>query len=209
MNSAEAFARAVGGRLAHVTACVNLPPIVRDGLMSAHALAERADVDPSTLLLRRERRCIGTAVLNHQQPIVHGLKSARNMLDGHSPESWAAQLDKRVFLWPAAKVTRFTASIQRNIDATVIWLDPTLLAEAMLDYIDLSPLNSGSFEQGAAHARRGDWLYVPLSAGIEQFRINRMARGLKSTRDQVREVSLRATIPPDLLHSLRQGSYPG
>lgn len=197
--SVGAFTRAVGGRLAHVTATSNQPSINRDGLMSARVLAERAQVDPSTLPLRRDRRRLGAATLNHQLPIMHGLRSAERVLDGHSPASWAAQLDTRVFLWPKGKFAKFAASIARSIDATVLWLDPAPLVEAMYDQIDLSPLNSGSFEQGASKAVRGDWLYVPLSAGLEAFRTNRLSRGLKTTRDSVREVSLRAPIPPALL----------
>ncbi|MEO0692434.1 MAG: hypothetical protein AAFY90_06120 [Pseudomonadota bacterium] len=197
-----AFARSVGGRLAHVTATQNIPSIRAHGLLSAEALAQQAGVDPATLPLRRERRRVGHALLNHQLPIVHSLRAARVVLDGHSPQSWAAQLDRRVFLWPCQKVSRFAASFGRSVETTILWLDPEALARAMGDQIDLSPLNSGSFEQGAARAVRGDWLYVPLQAGLEAFRTNRQSRGLKATRDVVREVSLRAPIPPDLLRKV-------
>ncbi|MEL6887413.1 MAG: hypothetical protein AAFO86_01765 [Pseudomonadota bacterium] len=197
-----AFARSVGGRLAHVTATPNIPSIRAYGLLSAEGLAQRAGVDPATLPLRSDRRRVGGAILNHQLPIVHGLRAAHSVLDGHTPQSWAAQLDRRVFLWPQDKVRKFAASFGRSMDTTVLWLDPVALAEAMGDKIDLSPLNSGSFEQGASKAARGDWLYVPLHAGLEAFRINRQSRGLKATRDVVREVSLRAPIPPDLLREV-------
>lgn len=198
----NAFARSVGGRLAHVTAHVNVPHILADGLLSAEALAQRAGIDPATLPLRTDRRRVGAATLNHQKPIVHGIRAARAMLDGHDPTSWAAQLDRRVFLWPHHKVKRFAASFGRHVDTRVLWLDPVRLAAAMGDQIDLSPLNSGSFEQGASKAVRGDWLYVPLSAGLDRFRTNRQSRGLKATKDVVREVSLRAPIPPDLLREV-------
>ncbi len=119
----RAFARAVGGRLAHVTATVNLPGIRQNGLMSASDLTRQAGIDPARILLRADRREIGQATLNHQKPILHGLRAARAMLEDHTPESWAAQLDARVFLWPAAKITRFTASLNRTIPASILWID--------------------------------------------------------------------------------------
>lgn len=194
-----AFARSVGGALAHVTAVENVPHILEHGLMSAEALAQRADVDPATLPLRRDRRRVGHATLNHQRPIVNGLRSARLVLEGHDPESWAAQLDRRVFLWPRAKVQRFAASFERSVETRILWLDPARLADLMAEQIDLSPLNSGSFEQGASKAVRGDWLYVPLTDGLDAFRRNRQSRGIKATADVVREVSLRAPVPPMVL----------
>ncbi|WP_415920427.1 DUF7002 family protein [Tateyamaria sp. SN6-1] len=198
----DAFARSVGGRLAHVTASTNVPHILRNGLMSAAALAENAGVDPSTLPLRATRLRVGDALLNHQKPIVHGLRAAEAVLEGHSPHSWAMQLDQRVFLWAARRVTRFAASFARSVETTVLWIDPVRLAAAMGPQIDLSPLNSGSFRQGAARAVRGDWLYVPLSDGLEAFRSNRIRRGHARTRDQVQEVSLRAPIPPEILREV-------
>ena len=200
--SCAEFARAVGGRLAHVTATANVPHILRAGLMSAETLAIRSGVDPGSLPLRSDRRRVGDAILNHQLPILRGMRAAHTLLEGHSPESWAAQLDRRVFLWPQHKVRRFAASFGRSVETRVLWFDAAALAQAMEDRIDLSPLNSGSFEQGASKAVRGDWLYVPLSAGLAAFRENRVARGLKTTKDQVREVSLRAPIPPALLQEV-------
>jgi len=200
------FVRAVGPRVAHVTAVENLPMIRTYGLMSAHAAAQAIGLDPEDLALRRTRvRLSGngrSARLNHQRPILHGLAAADRLVEGHSARSWAETLDQRVFLWPEAKGHAFRESIKRDLATAMIWLDSRRLADALFDAIDLSPLNSGNFTQGGAHARRGDWVFVPLSAGLMAFRENRRRRGLVKARDSVREISLRRGIPPNLLADL-------
>ena len=114
----EDFRRAVGDRVAHVTAADNLPFIRRYGLMSAQALAAALDQPGDSLALRRSRRVLQhgarTAVLNHQRPILHGISAAARVLDGHSVESWAHALDQRVYFWPKKKGQRFAASIRRD-----------------------------------------------------------------------------------------------
>ncbi|MBY5932782.1 hypothetical protein KUV51_07205 [Tateyamaria omphalii] len=200
-----AFVNAVGGKLAHVTASTNLPSIKATGLLPASNLATAAGIPHANIALRNHRMQVGPATLNHQKPILHGLRAAHRVLDGHTPESWAHQLDQRVFLWPERKGHAFAASIKRDLDITILWLDATKLAEALHDHIDLSPINSGNFTQGGAHARRGDWLYVPLTAGLDTFRQNRSKRGLKHTPDSVTEISLRCPIAPDLLADVTIG----
>ncbi|MEM8654639.1 MAG: hypothetical protein AAGF36_07815 [Pseudomonadota bacterium] len=118
------------------------------------------------------------------------------------PKAGRHQLDARVFFWPERRGQAFAKSIQRDLDISVLWLDTAKFAEALGQYIDLSPINSGNFTQGGAHARRGDWLYVPLTAGLDTFRQNRLKRGLKNTPDTVAELSLRRPIAPDLLRTL-------
>ncbi|WP_299041538.1 hypothetical protein [uncultured Tateyamaria sp.] len=192
----------MGGTLAHVTASSNLASIHVTGLRPAAQLARDARVDDATIAMRDRRLRIGSATLNHQKPILHGLNAAYRVLDGHTPHSWARQLDTRIFLWPARKGRAFAASIERELDISVLWLDAGRLAQAIGAHIDLSPINSGNFTQGGAHAHRGDWLYVPLTAGLDAFRRNRVKRGLKRTPDTVTEVSLRCPIAPDLLRDL-------
>ncbi|MEM6372903.1 MAG: hypothetical protein AAF727_09015, partial [Pseudomonadota bacterium] len=194
--------RQVGGRLAHVTARCNVASIRATGLRSAHALAQDGGVSPADLCLRKTRVTAGSALLNHQKPIVHGLRAARRVLDGHTPDTWAAQLDRRIFLWPRARAARFAASFRRSVDTEILWIDPVRLGAAMWDHLDLCPLNSGSFEQGASKAVRGDWIYVPLSRGLDAFRDNRRLRGHATRRDSVGEVSLRAPLPASILNEV-------
>ncbi|KIC48954.1 hypothetical protein [Tateyamaria sp. ANG-S1] len=199
------FVKAVGGTIAHVTASTNVRSIRAKGLRPASQLAADAGIDPTDIALRNHRMQVGPATLNHQKPILHGLNAAHRVLDDHTPESWAHQLDQRVFLWPERKGQAFAASIKRDLAITILWLNTTKLAEAFREHIDLSPINSGNFTQGGAHARRGDWLYVPLAAGLDAFRHNRSKRGLKRTPDTVTEISLRCPIAPDLLTDLLIG----
>lgn len=208
MSLAHDFAEAVGGALAHVTAACNLALIERDGLKSAHDLAQDAGIESSSLALRPDRVRVGDALLNHQKPFCNCLDAARNVLDGHSPESWAAQLDRRVFFWPDRLRADFEASIDVDVPVAVLKLDALKFAEAYLDKLYLCALNSGSFRQISADPAkktgiRGDWIYRPLAQGIDAFRRYRRDRGHVKGLDHVKEVSLLCSIPPGTLASLR------
>ncbi|MEM8654640.1 MAG: hypothetical protein AAGF36_07820 [Pseudomonadota bacterium] len=86
----DAFIKAVGDTVAHVTASTNLPSILQNGLLSAEALAQDAGRGPAEIALRDNRMQVGPATLNHQKPILHGLNAATRVLDGYTPQSWAA-----------------------------------------------------------------------------------------------------------------------
>jgi len=189
-----------GSRLVHITAAENLAGIRARGLLPVLDLAKAVGEDPAAFLLRKDRVRVGGARLNHQRPILIGLAAAHRMLEGHTPESWAEQLDARVFLWPEGQGRRFARSVQRDVDSVALWFDTAKLAELLWERIELSPLNSGNFTQGGAHARRGDWLFVPLQSGAEAFRTNRLNRGLVRGRDGLREVSLRGAIARDIVN---------
>lgn len=200
--TAEEFVRLVGPTLVHITPASNLAGIQTDGLLPAATLAARAGVPADDILLRADRRLLrspaGTAQLNHQRPLRMGLNKAADFLDGHTPQSWAAQLDRRIFLWPARKGAAFAASLAQQ--TAVLTLDARRLFDALAGYIDLSPINSGNAQRRPA--RRGDWLYVPALSNVEAFRENRRARGLVRTRDSVTEVSLTAPLPAAILRAL-------
>jgi hypothetical protein len=208
VSLAADFAEAVGGSLAHVTAASNLPGIKSEGLRSARDLAEAAGVALSDLELRSNRLAVGKALLNHQKPFRAGLRAASNVLDGHTPKTWSAQLDQRIFFWPDGAQDRFQASIDADVPTTVIRIDALAFAEAVEDHIDLCALNSGSFRQISADPARktgvrGDWIYRPLSEGIGAFRSYRRNKGLVKSLDCIREVSLRCPLPPGVLDALR------
>ena len=90
------------------------------------------------------------------------------------------------------------------MDIATLWIDTEGLLTHYADQLDLSPINSGNFSQGGAHAQRGDWLFVPVSRGLSAFRENRIARGLATSRDRITELSLRASIPAELLSDILQ-----
>lgn len=200
--AARDLAALAGSRLAHVTMAGNAKSIMSRGLFCPRDLCVRHGVDPASIRLRGTRCRVGPAQLNHQRPILHGLGAAAAMLDGYTPQSWAGQLDGRVFFWPERDGERFAASLRHDGDVAVIWLDTAKVADALARRIELSPINSGNFRQGGARVRRGDWLYVPLTAGAAAFRGNRVARGLVGAPDRLREVSVRGSIPADVLAGL-------
>ncbi|KNG92376.1 DUF7002 family protein [Pseudaestuariivita atlantica] len=200
--SEAAFIKAVGTRLAHVTAASNVALIRKQGLHPAAALARAAKVDPATLALRRTRMELsGGAVLNHQLPIVHGLRAAHREIEGYSPEEWAEQLDSRVFFWPARKGADFAKSIARDVPIATLWFDAGAFYRAHADRIDLAPGNSGNFLQGGSHMRRGDWFYVPATR-MADFSRNRARQGINKGGDIVKEVSLRGSLSVAELNDL-------
>ncbi len=202
----EAFAKAVGGALIHITAASNLPLIREYGLRPAARLAQLAGIDPHSIILRKDRECLSisdrTATLNHQLPIRHGLNAARKMLDGYTPEEWAKQLDERIFFWPKSQGLDFAKSVKADLPIHAFELDAKLFADLFWVDIDLCPINSGNFTQGGAHAPRGDWIYTPLSDGLEVFRSKRIERDLKKGRDSIKEISLKRLIDPQTLAHL-------
>lgn len=200
--TAEEFVRLVGPRLVHITPTRNLVGIEAIGLLPAAMLAERAGVHAEDIILRQDRRLLdlpsGAAQLNHQRPLRMGLNKAVEFLEGHTPESWAAQLDKRIFFWPSEKGASFAKSL--SSDAIALAIDARSFFEAFIDHIYLSPINSGNADRRPA--RRGDWIYVPTRNGVETFRENRRRRGLVKNRDSVAEISLTSHIPIATLRTL-------
>lgn len=145
------------------------------------------------------------ATLNHQLPILHGRDAADSIVDDYDAASWAEQLDTRVFFWPERRGREFAVSIARYVPLKVLWLDTGRLLETCSDRLHLSPINSGNFRQGGAKARRGDWLYVPVTRGMPAFRHNRRRRGLVSSTDQVKELSLAGGLDHETLAYCRSG----
>ncbi|MEL7213357.1 MAG: hypothetical protein AAGK92_11890 [Pseudomonadota bacterium] len=203
----DALIRAIGPRVAHCTASENIRSIGIHGLQSAADLATRLQHPASTIALRNDRLRLvqdgQTARLNHQRPILYGLEAANRIVEGHDAQSWAEQLDRRIFFWPERRGKAFMASVERDLATTIIWLDTRGLIERYANHLWLSPINSGNFTQGGAHAIRGDWLYVPVTAGIEAFRENRRKRGLKGTKDSIVEISLTCPLPAAELKALQ------
>ena len=193
-EAAAAFARAVGGRLIHVTAAANLPRIRAEGLRPAADLAAAAGTDPATIALRAAPVALPGALLNHQRPLAMG--RGKPFLDPPlTLVDWAALLDARVFLWPARRGAAFAASLADR-DAAALTLDPARIFAALGDRLWLSPINSG--DASRRPARRGPWLWVP-AADHPTFAANRMRRGLAARPDRVAEVSVTGHIPPELI----------
>ncbi len=202
MNRTE-FVRLVGDQIAHCTYRSNAESILAHGLMSPQMLSNLAGLNPELLVLRKNAPDIamdGRQVrLNHQLPLLKGRR--QSFLDGHTIESWSAQLDRRIFFLPQglrAKDSGFVKSL--GPETTIFLLDAAAFYDALVPDIWLSPINSGNADRKPAH--RGDWIYVPVTARVEAFRQNRINRNLVSSPDSVAEISTLSSVAPDLLRRL-------
>ena len=190
------FSNLVGGTLRHVTLRTNLPGIRQNGLLRASTLIEAA-TELSTPPCPRSESCTfnvaGLSVtLNHQKPLLAGRKRVADFLDGHCLKSWAESLDDRLFFWPGERGVDFSSSLRDRGTVTTLECDAEAFFDLYACSLDLAPINTGSAMRSAS--KRGDWIYVPATASINQFRENRRARGLVKGRDSVVEVSLRCDI---------------
>lgn len=204
MKAAE-FARRVGDYLVHVTLAENLAGIERYGLLRPLRLAEMCGVPADKIALRDEAVALRadsfSARLNHQKPLLAGRNQVSTFLDEHTLESWAQQLDERVFFWPQRRGAAFAASLKDRGAQAVLAFDSRRFFETFSGRIDLAPINTGSAMRRAS--LRGDWIYVPARDGWDTFAKNRMSRGLTASRDSVVELSLRDDVLPELLTELR------
>ncbi|MEM9846079.1 MAG: hypothetical protein AAF965_14860 [Pseudomonadota bacterium] len=201
-----ALLRHLGPHLAHVTARRNLDSIFSHGLRPTVELAALTDTACDNLTLRVTRaRLRGNgidATLGHQRPVTDHIGRTAALLEDHSPHSWAALLNTRVFFWPGGREKSFGHHLSRDMRTATLWLDTERLLRACAGRVDLSPINSGNFARGGGKARRGDWLFVPSVAGLAAFRANRQKRGYVRGRDTVAEISVRGALSPSLLQHL-------
>ncbi|MEO0612833.1 MAG: hypothetical protein AAFY83_05935 [Pseudomonadota bacterium] len=195
--NAEDFKALVGTHLLHITLAENRPGIEHQGLLRPASLARLAGRNPDDLLLRKNPVKLSgeimTATLNHQRPLRAGAQRDGDFLDNHDLRSWAAQLDERVFLWPQREGKAFQNSLKDRGAHHVFSLDAERLFETFFHAMDIAPINTGNATRHPA--KRGDWIYTPVSASAETFRNKRRTRGLIRGKDRVVEVSIRADIP--------------
>jgi hypothetical protein len=207
--TADEFVSLVGLTVAHATYAENISSIRAGGLQPPVALVAAAGLDPAVLTLRRSpvRMQIGAHKLrlNDQRQLWKGRH--QRFLEGHSLDSWSAQLDERIFFLPhgdRALKTPFVASLGPG--AMVMQLDARRFFHAFAPHIWLSPINSGNADRRAVY--RGDWIYVPVSAALTDFRLNRQRRGLRKGPDDVMEISIKRGIAADELAKLTGGAGP-
>lgn len=190
------FIRLVGPSLFHVTLLSNLAGITGRGLLRPAEAARQAGFAPADVALRKDSETIvahaGPMTLNHQQPLLAGKDQAKDFLSSGSLKDWAMQLDERIFFWPREMRQTYMDSLGDRVSLHVLEIDAGGLFDIYADHLDLAPINSGAALRRPA--RRGPWLYVPVTATVAAFRTNRIKRGLVKSRDSVAEVSLRCDI---------------
>lgn len=202
--TADEFVALAGKHVVHVTLEENLPGIAAYGLLRPNTLAEKARAPSSALVLRDERLqlTVGnhTARLNSQGALRFGIKTAAAFLDGHTIESWSAQLDNRIFFWPEREGAAFEQSHDGH-PTSKLRFDARRFFLALRPHIDLAPINTGAARRKPA--RRGDWIYVAAERPVDDFRLNRVKLGFKKTPDAIGEISVRADMAASLLDTLR------
>lgn len=195
MSEAD-FLALTGPVLWHLTPAANLPGIRVHGLLSPASLMALAEEDPAPLRLRPApvRLRIGRerALLGDRAKLLEG--AGAEFLDGHTLESWAAQLDRRVFFWPDPRSEGLAAD--RLADQVAIAVDAARLFRVLGAMVDLAPINTGAAV--IRPVRRGDWIYTPAAEAARLPRA-RVERGLVKTPDQAVEVSLRGDLTPPRL----------
>jgi hypothetical protein len=199
----DEFVALVGGSIWHITATENLAGIMAHGLKRPSTLLREARGSEELLILRRDRVQFTvnghTARLNNQEALRAGIKSAAKFLDGHTMESWSAQLDGRIFFWSKKKGLAFEGS-HGDLQTTKLEIDAHRFIRELAPHVDLAPINTGSAKRKPT--RRGDWIYVPATKSVEEFRRNRIHMGHTKTPDDVGEISVRAEIPAATLKGL-------
>ncbi len=202
--TADEFVALVGDHISHTTLTENLPGISARGLLRPVSLAKLAKAPDGSLVLRKDRLQLkigsNTARLNSQGALRFGIGSAASFLDGHTIESWSEQLDSRIFFWAGADGGAFEQSHEEHPVSKLVF-DARKFFEKLAPHIDLAPINTGAARRKPA--RRGDWIYVAATDAADDFRLNRVRRGLKKSPDAVSEISVRADIAPEMLKALR------
>lgn len=194
------FLAQTGPVLWHVTPAANLPGIRALGLLSPATLFDLAEEDPAPLRLRtapvrlrvgRERALIGD-----RAKLLEGAKlpEGPDFLEGHTLDSWAAQLDRRVFFWPDRRSEGIDDS--RPPGTVAIAIDASRLYRVLGASVDLAPINTGAAV--IRPVRRGNWIYTPATEAARLPRA-RIERGLVKTPDEAVEVSLRGDLTPPRL----------
>ena len=193
-------------RLYHVTDRRSRALVERLGLLSARSLVECFVADPAErerLLSERRRDFLplrddaaGYAALNDNAPLHFG-KLAPKLDDRLTPTDWLRMLNERVFFWPEPQERFFAAGRRGGRELLLLTFDTASLARAYEGRLDLAPMNTGSALREPA--RRGLRTFTPASA-VTWNEWRRSRSDVKSSPDQVREVSIRGDVPDAASH---------
>ncbi|WP_299390834.1 hypothetical protein [Pelagibius sp.] len=186
-------------RLFHVTEPGAHEGIRRHGLLSTRALLDRFETpaaERERLLTTRRPEAVplhhpehGTAVLNDNLPLSE--KALRTCLDdGLTPADWLGILNGKVFFWAdeAGLQRLLGARMNRGRQREVLVFDTRRLAEAHIDSLCLSPINSGATLRRAA--RRG----LATFSRAKDYRYPQW-RKLRGRSDRILEVTVDHAVP--------------
>ena len=116
--------------------------------------------------------------------------------DGLAPADWLAMLDARVFLWPDRSLGSGNLVARRRIGLESEWqcYDTMTLLAPVWALAEIAPINTGA----TLHVppRRGPATFAPLSGlDLAEWRARRREAGAKKGLDDVKEVTVRGSMP--------------
>ena len=94
------------------------------------------------------------------------------------------------------RVRERSAAFEQSHDGRpvhVMTFDARRFFERLAPAIDLAPINTGAARRKPAF--RGDWIYVAATRPAEDFRLNRVRRGLKKSAYRSKESVKRSLTP--------------
>lgn len=158
--------------------------ICKHGLLSTTALLDLFEVNGTQRTqLESSRRPTsvtithpvhGIAVIRDNIPLIE--KVLRRTLVGMTPPEWYEALNKRVFFWVTeARLDRLRkAPAYRDREHDILVVDTAGLLGSHLEYVTLSPMNSGATHPGAQYTRGVD-TFKPMNSypWNERLRIKR------------------------------------
>ena len=187
-------------QLFHVTRTNVLPLIEKHGLLSTNALLDLFEVEqtirddiaqrPRKAGIQLSHRDNGVVWLNDQAPL--NLKKLAKCLDDDlTPLSWLDILNSRVYLWAdKAGLERLkTANVKRRRKVSILTINTLRFAEAFIDQLEISPINSGATLHQPAH--RGLSTFAKINElDFQTWRNRRRNLGYKNSLDTIKEVTV-------------------
>lgn len=186
-------------RLYHVSEPGAHESIRQHGLLSTSAILDLFEVETQErqrLTTARRATAVplkhplyGTMILNDNLPLSE--KALENCLDdGLTPSDWLRILNSRVFFWADETGLQrlLGAKMNRGRQREVLVFDTLLVAQAHMDTLCLSPINSGATIRKPA--RRGLTTFTPAKDhSYAQW------RRLRGKSDRIVEVTVDHAIP--------------
>lgn len=186
-------------RLYHVSEPGAHESIRKHGLLSTSAILDLFEVEAQErqrLTTARRATAVplshplyGTMILNDNLPLSE--KALENCLDdGLTPSDWLRTLNSRVFFWADETGLQrlLGAKMNRGRQREVLVFDTLLIAQAHMDTLCLSPINSGATIRKPA--RRGLTTFTPAKDhSYAQW------RRLRGKSDKIVEVTVDHALP--------------
>ena len=175
--------------------------IRRDGLMSPLAICEDlgfSAAETEKVLTTRRPRITAfrhDVILNDNSPLQDG-PLRRALPPELSPEDWMRALNSRVFLFTKLREAEaFADAAASRSRARDLWaFDTATLADRYFDRLEITPFNTGATTRRPP-ARDLSTFAKVAETDFEEWRTRRIRTGIKTGKDNVREVCIYHSAP--------------